>query len=160
MDRDATAQTTGYLLWQVVNRWQRGQKKALQPFGLTPVQFLLLSGLNDLASDEDGADDDGAVTQVALARHCRTDPMMTSQVVRTLERQDLVVRRAHDGDGRAVALGITSAGRALVRRAVDAVAETDGAFFAALGGDVPAFGDALSLLAGDKPRRRVQAGRG
>lgn len=155
MDQDATAQTTGYLLWQVVNRWQRGQKKALQPFGLTPVQFLLLSGLNDLSPG-----DDAAVTQAALARHCRTDPMMTSQVVRTLERQNLIVRRAHDADGRAVALGITRAGRDLVGRAIDAVAETDGAFFAALGGDVPAFGDALSLLAGDKPRRRVQAGRG
>jgi DNA-binding MarR family transcriptional regulator len=155
MDQDLTAQSTGYLLWQVVNRWQRGQKKALQPFGLTPVQYLLLSGLSDLAEA-----DDSAVTQVALARHCRTDPMMTSQVLRTLEREELVVRRVHDGDGRAVALGITSAGRSLVRRAVDAVAETDGAFFAALGTDVPAFGDALSLLAGDKPRRRVQAGRG
>lgn len=155
MDQDATAQSTGYLLWQVVNRWQRGQKKTLQPFGLTPVQFLLLSGLNDLA-----AADDHAVTQVALARHCRTDPMMTSQVLRVLERESLVMRRTHDGDGRAVALGITSAGRALVRRAINAVAETDGAFFAALGTDVPAFGDALSLLAGDKPRRRVQAGRG
>ena len=155
MDQDLTAQSTGYLLWQVVNRWQRGQKKALQPFGLTPVQYLLLSGLSDLAQA-----DDSAVTQVALARHCRTDPMMTSQVLRTLEREELVVRRIHDGDGRAVALGITSAGRSLVRRAVDAVAETDGAFFAALGTDVPAFGDALSLLAGDKPRRRVQAGRG
>jgi DNA-binding MarR family transcriptional regulator len=155
MDHDATAQTTGYLLWQVVNRWQRGQKKALRPFGLTPVQFLLLSGLNDL-----GASDDGAVTQTVLARHCRTDPMMTSQVLRTLEKQRLVERRTHDGDGRAVALVITSGGRALVRRAVDAVAETDGAFFAALGTDVPAFGNALSLLAGEKPRRRVQAGRG
>lgn len=155
MDHDATAQTTGYLLWQVVNRWQRGQKKALRPFGLTPVQFLLLSGLNDLSTS-----DDGAVTQTVLARHCRTDPMMTSQVLRALEKQNLVERRSHDGDGRAVALAITAAGRALVRRAVDAVAETDGEFFAALGTDVPAFGNALSLLAGEKPRRRVQAGRG
>ena len=86
--------------------------------------------------------------------------MMTSQVLRALEKQGLLDRRTHDGDGRAVALDITGAGRSLVRRAVDAVAETDGAFFAALGADVPAFGNALSLLAGDKPRRRVQAGRG
>jgi DNA-binding MarR family transcriptional regulator len=155
MDQDVSAQTTGYLLWQAVNRWQRGQKKALRPFGLTPVQFLLLSGLDELF-EAAGA----PVTQAALARHCRTDPMMTSQVLRALQRQEFVAREAHEGDARAVALTITGPGRALVRRAVAAVAESDEAFFAALGADVPAFGDALALLAGQKPRRRVRAGRG
>lgn len=155
MDDAAAARTTGYLLWQAVNRWQRRQKKALQPFGLTPVQFLLLAGLTELA-EAAGA----PVTQAALARHCRTDPMMTSQVLRALQAQALVARRAHDGDGRAVALTPTEAGRSLSLRAVAAVAKSDDAFFAALGADAPAFGNALALLAGEKPRRRVQAGRG
>ena len=155
MDEDVPVRTTGYLLWQAVNRWQRRQKKVLQPFGLTPVQFLLLAGLSEL-SEPDGI----PVTQAALARHCRTDPMMTSQVLRVLQGQDLVVRRSHDGDGRAVALTITTPGRTLVRRAVDAVAKSEESFFAALGADVPAFGNALALLIGEKPRRRVQARRG
>lgn len=155
MDQDVPVRATGYLLWQAVNRWQRRQKKVLQPFGLTPVQFLLLAGLSELA-DAEGA----PVTQAALARHCRTDPMMTSQVLRVLQGQGLVVRRSHDGDGRAVALTITGDGRALVRRAIEAVAKSDDTFFAALGADVPAFGNALALLVGEKPRRRVRAGRG
>ncbi|MEM9683524.1 MAG: MarR family transcriptional regulator [Pseudomonadota bacterium] len=155
MERDAPAQTTGYLLWQVVNQWQRRQKRILRPFGLTPVQYLLLAGLNDL-QEADGT----PVTQVELARYCRTDPMMTSQVLRALETHGFVARRAHDGDARAIALRITDDGRKLVRRAVDTVAESDEAFFAALGTDIPAFGDALSLLIGEKPRRRVPAGRG
>jgi len=155
MDQDVPVRATGYLLWQAVNRWQRRQKKVLQPFGLTPVQFLLLAGLSELA-DAEGA----PVTQAALARHCRTDPMMTSQVLRVLQGQELVVRRSHDGDGRAVALTITGDGRALVRRAIEAVAKSDDTFFAALGADVPAFGNALALLVGEKPRRRVRAGRG
>lgn len=155
MDEGKPVRNTGYLLWQAVNRWQRRQKKALQPFGLTPVQFLLLAGLGELA-DVSG----GPVTQAALARHCGTDPMMTSQVLRVLQGQDLVARGIHDGDGRAVALTITAAGRTLAGRAVDAVAKSDNAFFAALGADVPAFGNALALLVGEKPRRRVQARRG
>ena len=155
MDHDTPSRATGYLLWQVVNRWQRRQKRVLAPFGLTPVQFLLLAGLQNLAKAGDAA-----VTQVTLARHCRTDPMMTSQVLRVLEGQKLISRRAHDGDGRAVALGITERGQKIAAQAVEAVADSDGAFFAALGSDVPAFGDALSLLAGEKPRRRVRAGRG
>lgn len=155
MERDAPAHSTGYLLWQAVNQWQRRQKRVLRPFGLTPVQYLLLAGLSDL-QEGDGA----PVTQAELARHCRTDPMMTSQVLRALEGQGFVVRRTHDGDARAIALRITDEARALVRRAVDTVAESDEAFFAALGADIPAFGDALSLLIGEKPRRRVPAGRG
>lgn len=155
MDQDVPVRATGYLLWQAVNQWQRRQKKVLQPFGLTPVQFLLLAGLNELTEGEGDP-----VTQAALARHCRTDPMMTSQVLRVLQAQDLVVRRNHDGDGRAVALTITAEGRTLVRRALDAVAKSDDDFFSALGSDVPAFGNALALLVGEKPRRRVQAGRG
>jgi len=155
MGQDTPSRATGYLMWQVVNRWQRRQKRVLAPFGLTPVQFLLLAGLLDLAKGGEAP-----VTQVTLARHCRTDPMMTSQVLRVLEGQKLISRRTHDGDGRAVALGITERGQRIAAQAVEAVADSDGAFFAALGSDVPAFGDALALLAGEKPRRRVPAGRG
>jgi DNA-binding MarR family transcriptional regulator len=155
MEQGIPSRTTGYLLWQVVNRWQRRQKQVLAPFGLTPVQFLLLSGLHDLT-----AAGEGPVTQVTLARQCRTDPMMTSQVLRVLEAQALISRRAHDGDGRAMALAITEPGRTLVARAVEAVSRSEFDFFSALGADVPAFGDALALLAGEKPRRRVPAGRG
>ena len=34
-------ESTGLLLWQVTNRWQAAQRAALQPFGLTHVQFVL-----------------------------------------------------------------------------------------------------------------------
>lgn len=155
MEQGIPARTTGYLLWQVVNRWQRRQKQILAPFGLTPVQFLLLAGLQFLV-----ATGGRPVTQVALARHCRTDPMMTSQVLRVLEGQNLISRRSHDADGRAMVLAVTDQGQSLVTRAGEAVSLSELAFFAALGPDAPAFGDALSLLAGEKPRRRVPAGRG
>jgi DNA-binding MarR family transcriptional regulator len=155
MDRGSPSRATGYLLWQVVNRWQRRQKQALAPFGLTPVQFLLLAGLRDLAQEGETP-----VTQVTLARHCRTDPMMTSQVLRVLEGQGLISRRAHHDDGRAMVLDLTARGRTTVGQALEAVADSDDAFFAALGSDVPAFGDALALLVGEKRRRRVPAGRG
>lgn len=155
MEQGIPARTTGYLLWQVVNRWQRRQKQILAPFGLTPVQFLLLAGLQFLA-----AASPRPVTQVALARHCRTDPMMTSQVLRVLENQKLISRRSHDVDGRAMVLAVTERGQTLVMRAREAVSVSEVAFFSALGEDVPAFGNALAVLAGEKPRRRVPAGRG
>ena len=149
-----SVRSTGYLLWQVVNLWQRRQKEALAPFDLTPVQFLLLAGLDDLSGTALEP-----ITQTVLARHCRTDRMMTSQVLRHLEGDGLIRRREHDGDGRAMAVEIAGAGRDLVRRAAKSVDQAESAFFRALGPEVPAFGDALTLLSGERPRRRVPAGR-
>ena len=78
-------ESTGLLLWQVTNRWQAAQRAALQPFGLTHVQFVLTAALTWLGAD-------GPVTQRQLADFAGTDPMMTSQVVRVLEQRGLVVR--------------------------------------------------------------------
>lgn len=154
-ERASRAGETGYLLWHVVNLWQRRQKEALAPFDLTPVQYLLLAGLSALK-----ASDGRPVSQSTLARHCRTDPMMTSQVLRALERSGLVDRRFDTGDGRAVGVGLTDKGRRRQREAEPAVAAVERAFFEALGPDVPAFGDALTVLSGRRPRRRVRAVRG
>ena len=151
----SAVQGPGHLLWQAVNRWQRRQKRVLTPFGLTPVQFILLAGLQDLA-----AQGVSPVTQSVLAKHCRTDPMMTSQVLRALEKRRLVERRTDKSDGRAMALAATDAGAKVAREAGAAVDTAQTAFFAALGDDVTAFGDALTLLMGERPRRRVAARRG
>ena len=121
--RHPAARNTGYLLWQAVNRWQRVQKQALAPFDLTPVQFLLLSGARELGAAGDPP------TQAVLARHCRTDPMMTSQVLRALEKERLVARHAHDGDGRAVAVEVTEAGQSVVTAAIEAVDRAEGRVF-------------------------------
>jgi DNA-binding MarR family transcriptional regulator len=134
-------ESTGLLLWQVTNRWQAAQRAALKPFGLTHVQFVLLASLVWLGID-------GPVTQRRLADHARTDPMMTSQVVRTLERRDLLVRTAHTSDGRAWSLSATDAGTALVNRAVGAVESCDDVFFSSLGPERDAFTGALASLAG------------
>lgn len=117
--------SVGLLLWQVTNRWQAAQRTALKPFDLTHVQFVLLASLAWLGAD-------APVTQRALAAHACTDPMMTSQVIRTLEERGLVERTAHPADGRAWAVSVTPAGRALANRANGAVESCDREFFAAL----------------------------
>ncbi len=141
----------GAALWRAANLWQRRQREALARYRLTPVQFLLLAGLADLAGS-------GPVTQVALARLCGADPMMVSQVVRDLEKMRLVRRASHPGDLRARALALTGEGRRMFDRVAPAVAEVQHEVFGVLAGDVEAFTGALGLLAGAKPRRRVVAG--
>ena len=146
----AAEQSPGFLLWHLENLWQREQRRTLDPFGVTTVQFLLLSGLAVSGAGE-------TVSQIALAGRCRTDPMMTSQVVRNLAQMGLVERMRDKVDRRAFAVRLTAEGRALQSLSEAAVRAVEEKFFAALGSDVPAFANALQVLGGERPRQRVQA---
>ncbi len=134
-------ESTGFLLWQVTNRWQAAQRVALRSFELTHVQFVLLASLTSLGRD-------GPVTQRHLATQAATDEMMTSQVVRALEQRGLVERARHPSDGRARALTVTPAGRALANRAVVAVEACDDDFFGSLGSAKPELTALLRRLSG------------
>ncbi|PPR56501.1 MAG: hypothetical protein CFH10_02304 [Alphaproteobacteria bacterium MarineAlpha4_Bin2] len=145
------SESPGFLLWNLENLWQRQQRRALAPFDLTAVQFLLLSGLADVAPNT------ATLSQIDLARRCRTDPMMTSQVVRTLAGAGLLERIRDSQDKRVFAVRLSEAGRILLARAEIAVRAVEADFFAGLGPDLTVFSDALRFLAGERPRRRVQA---
>ena len=118
-------------------------RATLRPFDLTHVQYVLLASLTWLQSEE-------PVTQQALAQHVRTDPMMTSQVLRALEGKGLVERRAHPDDGRARSLHVTRQGGELANRATAAVEKADRAWFAPIDHDLSAFTRDLQTLS--RPR--------
>ena len=118
----------GFLLWRASLRWQRLMTGSLRPFGLTHVQFVLLASLWWLT--EKGGE---RPSQRRLADFAATDPMMTSQVLRALERRGLVVRSSHPTDSRARELGVTREGEELARHAIRAVEAADGEFFGATG---------------------------
>jgi DNA-binding MarR family transcriptional regulator len=119
------AESPGFLLWKVSNAWQRRQRAALLPFGLTHSQFVLLATATWFGAKE-------TLTQARLAELSGVDPMTTSQIVRTLETADLLKRRDHPDDPRAKAIAVTDAGRERARKALVAVEDTDAAFFAPL----------------------------
>ena len=116
------SESPGFLLWKVSNAWQRRQRAALQPFGLTHSQFVLLAAATWFGATE-------TLTQTRLAQLSGVDPMTTSQLIRTLEGAGLVQRRDHPNDPRAKAIVVTEAGRTKARRALIAVEDTDAAFF-------------------------------
>jgi len=122
------AQSPGFLLWKISNAWQRRQRDALQPYGLTHSQFVMLASATWFGASE-------ALTQARLAQLTGIDPMTTSQVLRALEAAALVKRGDHPTDPRAKSIVVTRAGRELARKAVVVVEENDAAFFAPLVGD-------------------------
>ena len=115
----------GLALWRATNAWQNAQRRALKKFDLTHTQFVLLASLVWIDSEE-------PVTQRQLCEHARLDEMMTSQVLRLLEKKGLITRVAHPSDGRAMALSATAKGVKLANASVRVVEEVDRQFFSAL----------------------------
>lgn len=147
------AESAGFVLWRVSNLWQRQMRECLKPWDITPAQFMILSGLQEMLP----ASSDRAVKQGELAGHCRCDVMMTSQICRSLEKAGLVARKTHESDGRAIAVIPTSRGRDIVDQALPVFAAADAAFFAPLRENADPFAEAMHLLLGERIRRRVRA---
>lgn len=116
----------GFLLWQVSMAWRRQIEAALSTLGLTHPQFVLLASLGWLTRGST------QVTQVELARHCKTDINMTSQVLRTLERKGYIERHYSQGNERSKYPHITAVGARLVEQAIPWVEKVDRKFFSKL----------------------------
>jgi DNA-binding MarR family transcriptional regulator len=140
-------QSPGFQLWRASNAWQRRIRRALEPHGLTHVQFVLLATTAWIEGHGPGAGE--PVMQRDIAEAAQTDKMMTSQVLRALETRGLLQRRAHPQDARAQCISLTDAGRAITARALGAVEQADVGFFALLGEEgVARLTGALATLAG------------
>ena len=132
---------TGFLLWHAVLEWRRKLTDELAEVGLTHVQFVLLASAMWLAHHGK------APSQVELAAHAGVDPMMTSQVVRSLERSKMVRRVADADDARVRRIVVTASGERTVLKAVAIVERMDREAFGGID-DIDAFRRALRLVAG------------
>lgn len=132
--------SSGFLLWQVTNLWQREIKKALEPYSLTHSQFVLMASIHWLTLHKHD------VTQVLLSSHTNIDPMTTSTVLRTLQTKGLLQRQEHATDTRAKTVGLTDEGKKIIKQAVKTVEAFDRLFFEKLGQKATIFNKQLLLL--------------
>lgn len=132
--------SSGLLLLQVTNLWQREIKKILQPFGLTQPQFMILASIYwfSLKKEE--------TTQVSLSNFTQIDPMTTSQIVRNLEKKTFIIRKEHKTDTRAKVVEITSKGEDSIKKAIFEVEAFDKRFFGKLGEKQFLFNELLNTL--------------
>ena len=133
-------ESSGFLLWQVTNLWQREIKKALEDYGLTHSQYVLLASIHWLTIHKQ------EVTQIVLSAHTKIDPMTTSTVLRTLQQKGLIQRQEHLTDTRAKTVGLTEDGKTMIKKAVVTVEKFDADFFSTLGIKRPEFNDNLLIL--------------
>lgn len=134
-------ENNGYLLWQVSMRWHLQMNQHLRTVGLTLTQFSLLAGLYWLSQQGE------VVTQQRLADYANVDRMMTSKVLKTLEKKGFVERSASVQDGRAKHLRIAPAGETLLRQAYALVQEVDTAFFGPIQAEAKVFNKLMQQLA-------------
>lgn len=133
-------ESSGFLLWQVTNLWQREIKKALEPFDLTHSQFVLMASIHWLTLHKQD------VTQILLSSHTKIDPMTTSTVLRTLQSKGLLERQEHLTDTRAKTVKLTESGKKIIKQAVKIVEAFDKTFFAVLGNKSEIFNEQLLTL--------------
>jgi DNA-binding MarR family transcriptional regulator len=120
-------ESTGFLLWQVTNLWQREIKKALEEYNLTHSQFVLLASIHWLTIQKQ------EVTQIVLSSHTKIDPMTTSTVLRALQQRGFIQRQEHATDTRAKTVALTEDGKETIKKAVVVVEKFDSDFFSLLG---------------------------
>lgn len=99
------AHDSGYLLWQISNIWQRKINELLAEHQITHVQYLLLATI--IWMDEQ----DLPINQISLARQANSHKMMTSKVLRSLEKQGYVFRKDNPRDTRSKLISLTYLGK-------------------------------------------------
>ena len=132
--------SSGFLLWQVTNLWQREIKKALEKYDLTHSQFVLMASIHWLTLNKQD------VTQILLSSHTKIDPMTTSTVLRTLQAKEFIQRQEHATDTRAKTVELTENGKKIIKQAIKTVETFDAEFFSILGEKIPKFNKQLGLL--------------
>ncbi len=136
--------SSGFLLWQVTNLWQREIKKALEQYGLTHSQFVLMASIHWLTLHKQ------EVTQIILSSHTKIDPMTTSTVLRTLQQKGFIQRQEHVTDTRAKTVGLTEDGKKMIKKAIVTVEKFDADFFSLLGNKTNELNKNLLILLGQK----------
>ena len=85
----------GYLLWQTTKKKKKQMNRALDEVKLTHTQFVILMALAWLQRSSKN------VTQKEIADYSKTDRMMVSKILRTLQKNELLDRVEHETDTRA-----------------------------------------------------------
>ncbi|PUA37625.1 MarR family transcriptional regulator [Paenibacillus elgii] len=140
MFKNNADESTGLLFVKTYNKWHGRIKSALSNLGITHPQFVVLSTLNYLSQFEKH------ITQAKISSVSEIDVMTVSQMLRTLEKNELVSRKQSPIDSRANSIEIVQKGVEIISKAVPIVESIDLEFFGTLGPELAQFKDSLRKL--------------
>lgn len=129
--------SSGFLLWQVTSLWQLRIKKVLNDkYQLNLTQFVVMTSIHWLTLHND------EVTQVSLSQHTKIDSMNISQILKSLQCKDYIIRKEHSKDTRAKIVFLSESGKKLIKQAIIDIDVVDKDFFSKLG-DIDKFNHSL-----------------
>lgn len=115
-------ESPGYLLWHVSTAWRGFIEEALKPLGLTHPQFVILATTAWLTRNDE------YVTQTDISKSSGLDPNTTSQILRGLEKKNLITRTRSLNERSKNPL-LTDLGLKIINKALPAVEKADSKFF-------------------------------
>ena len=146
---ESTGGGFGYLLLHAAQTWRTEATAALKPHSLTVPQFLVVMALYRQARHEWPA-----LRQAEVATRLGMDANTASQIVRGLERRDILQRTAHPNDARARVLALTDSGFETARAAsVDARRLNDTYFSVVSASQLADLGRTLEILSTESEGR-------
>ena len=117
----------GFVLWRIVQRYQREMDRALEALDLTNLQFVTLALVAWFGRTDEIA------SQAAIARFGGIHPMQLSQMLTTLEKKGFISRKRSRADTRNKEVAITPAGLTTLRKAFPLAIEVQTRLFGAQG---------------------------
>ena len=117
----------GFVLWRVFHRYQREVDRALQPLGMTLLQFTTLTLVAWFGKSGE------EVTQADLSRFGDMHPMQLSLMLKALEKKMLIARALSSADVRAKRAVLTTTGLTVLREALPIVVREQQRIFGEMG---------------------------
>ncbi len=140
MNKQIQEESIGSLLYHLTTLLQRTMKRELDKIEITHTQFIILATLFKLSEKNK------TVTQIDIATESKTDKMMVSKILRTLQTKKLVTREEHLTDTRAKTILLTKEGVQLFKKAFSIVKKVELNFFEPLAQRKTSFDNAINLL--------------
>ncbi len=119
----------GFKAVHVAQRWQRRLEQALEPVGLTHLQFILLATIDWLERSGE------VPSQARLANFTLFDRIMISRALALLAKKRLISRDAHPSILKAKRVDLTKLGRRSLERARPLWAATEKRYFGQVGAE-------------------------
>ena len=120
---DTPEESPGFLLWQTTIIWQRRIKNALESYGISHSQFVIMALL--LWCEETNLEP----IQSFIVNKTKLDKMTVSKALKKLVTEEMVKRNEHSHDTRAKLVCLTKKGKTLIKKIVPIVEGVDQKFF-------------------------------
>ena len=113
----------GFVMWRIVQRYQREVDRALAPCSLTSLQFITLALVAWYQRQGQAA------TQIELARGAGIHPMQLSQTLKLLDGKKMVARKQSKSDARSKRVEVTRSGLHTLHQALPRVIKVQSQIF-------------------------------